>query len=293
MSYWMRPLGVGAAVAAILVLGATPALAQDLVPGDTPQIMLVGDLHVPDGVTVSDAVVMSGDLTIDGEVTGNALAFNGDIVVNGSVGGTASAFNGRVTLGEGAVVEGDVISRQRPVIDPGAIVGGQILRPELDTDLARAVGWVTRYTLWFATSLSALALGMLLVWFVPRGMESAASTARSRTGASIGWGALLFFVLPIAGVLAMVLVVGIPLGLGILLAFVPLAWVGWTGGAHALGRLMVKAPKSRFIPFVAGAVWVIAVIWGLGALAVAAFTASRAPATAPPPAPPMPVDATS
>jgi hypothetical protein len=122
---------------------------------------------------------------------------------------------------------------------------------------------------------------------------------RERTGASIGFGALVFFLLPIVAVLMLVIVVALPLGLFMLLALALLYTIGYVAGAHAIGRLVVKAPTSRFLAFLAGwailrviglvpalggLVWVLASIFGLGVL----WVASRRTAAEPPEARAMP-----
>jgi hypothetical protein len=97
-------------------------------------------------------------------------------------------------------------------------------------------------------------------------------------------------------------VLGIPLGLVGLATLVPLSAMGFVAGALAFGRLLVREPRSLVVAFLAG--WGIlrvvdlvpglgnlasfaATVYGLGALAVAAWRARAARATpAPPYAPP-------
>jgi hypothetical protein len=129
--------------------------------------------------------------------------------------------------------------------------------------------------------------------------------ARTRIGASFGFGAAVFFLLPIVALLFLVTVVALPLGLFMLLAIGLLYTVGYVAGAHAIGRLLVKAPTSRFlaflagwgilralglIPVVGGLTWTLASIFGLGVLWVAARRIAPEPMLAPtlPPPPPVP-----
>jgi hypothetical protein len=74
-------------------------------------------------------------------------------------------------------------------------------------------------------------------------------------GGSFGFGAAIFFLLPIAAVLLLVVVVTIPLGLFLLLALALLYTLGYVAGAHVLGRQLVKPPSSRFLAFLIG--WMI------------------------------------
>jgi hypothetical protein len=118
----------------------------------------------------------------------------------------------------------------------------------------------------------------------------------------VGWGVLVFFLFPIVAVLLLVTVVGLPLGIFMLLALALLYTVGYVAGAHAIGRLVVKPPTSRFlaflagwgilrvlglIPIVGGLVWTLASIFGFGVLWVASRRAAMEPTEpyAMPPAP--------
>ena len=66
--------------------------------------------------------------------------------------------------------------------------------------------------------------------------------ALTRVGASIGRGALVFFGVPIDGLALLVTVVAIPLGIGVLLALVPLFALGYVASAYWLGRMIIGAP---------------------------------------------------
>ena len=104
--------------------------------------------------------------------------------------------------------------------------------------------------------------------------------------------------------LLLVIVIAIPLGLFLLLAFALLYTVGYVAAAHALGRRLVAPPKSRFVAFLAGwailralalipviggLVWMLAAIFGLGVLWVAARRSAATPPDAPAaPAAPVP-----
>jgi hypothetical protein len=311
----MRPfrlvLVVLAAAGAVLVL-AGPLAAQSDAPDPSKSfVVLTGQLDVPEGQTYQDAIIFDGDATIAGVVTEEALAFNGDVTVSGHVGGSVVAFNGRVVLGSGATVGGDVVSSEPAQISEGATVAGTTSSQGVPNDLnIGRFATVSRVAIWVATSISSLVLGLLLLLFAPRAGEAIAVTASRRFGLSVGIGFAVFFGLPIAAVIALVTLVGIPLGAGILFALGLLFWIGYVAAALSVGRLLVKPPTTRMLAFLAGwlilrviaivpgiggLVWFLATVFGLGALTVAARRAGRAGTPAPPmgaiavpPPPPMP-----
>jgi hypothetical protein len=302
----LRTFFAVAIVASVLGIASAPsAFAQDegVTPGDDEQVVLTGELLVPDGATVGTAVIFDGDATIDGTATGSVVAFNGDVEIAGTVGDDVVAFNGRVIVRSGAEVGGDIASRHDPQIEDGATVGGEIKGISSRFDL-EGLGWVARYVWWFGYTISTLILGLLLLLFLPGVDGPLADAFRRRMGASFGFGAAIFFLLPIAAVLLLVVVVAIPLGVFLLLALALLYTFGYVAGAHVLGRRLVKQPGSRYvaflvgwlilrgiglIPFLGGLVWVVAAIAGLGALVIAARGSTSVPVPAPPPpAAPLP-----
>jgi hypothetical protein len=309
----IRTLFVALTAAAAISLLAAPLAAQTTDADSSRSfVVLTGRIDIVRGEVFQDAVIFDGDATVDGQIVRNVVAFNGDVTVSGTVGENVVALNGRVTLGAGARVGGDVVSSDPAVISEGASVGGQVTSKGLPTDFS--VGryvTISRVAIWFATSLSSLALGLLLLVFAPRAGEAVARTASDRFGGSVGIGFAVFFGLPIAAFIAFVTIVGIPLGFGILLALALLFWIGYVSAALAIGRLLVKPPTSRLLAFLAGwailrvvaivpglggIAWFLATVFGLGALAVAARAAGRpradeqvgGGAVAMPPPPPMP-----
>ena len=283
---------------------ALPAAAQEDDGVDAnDQIVLNGRLIVPEGQTVDTAVIFNGPVTVDGTVTETVVVFNGDAVISGSVGEDVVAFNGTVLVRSGARIGGDLITQQTPRVEQGATIGGSRRRVTTKFDAER-LGIASRMAWWIAYSVSTLILGLLLLLFAPAMDRAIVEAVRNRTGASIGFGVGVFFLVPIAAVIFLILIVSFPLGLFLLLALALLYTIGFVAGAHALGRLILKPPSSRFVafligwgilrvlalvPVLGGLLWLAAAILGLGALAVAARRASsvedRSMAAPPAPAP--------
>ena len=147
-----------------------------------------------------------------------------------------------------------------------------------------------RLALWIAFSVSSLALGLLLLWLAPRALEAASWVARTATGPAIGAGLAAFFGLPAAAVLAIATIVGIPLGVALLLALLPLYAIGYATSAWLLGRGIVPPAGAAcaaflagwgilrlvaLIPWVGALAWFGATVFGLGALTIALWRARR------------------
>jgi len=286
---------LGIALAAVLTL-AGPAGAQSE-PTSTPseQIVFSGRLVVAEGETVDSAVIFNGPATIDGRVTESLVVFNGRTVITGTVDGDVVVFNGSVTVRSGATIGGNLVTVDSPTVEPGATVRGEQRRVSAEFDAAE-FGFASRFAWWVGYTVSTLLLGLALLGLAPAFDPSVTRAARERTGVSIGLGAAAFFLLPVVAVLLLVIVVAIPLGLFLLLAFALVYTAGYVAAAHALGRRLVAPPKSRFVAFLAGwailrglalipviggLVWMLAAIFGLGVLWVAARRSSAAPPESP------------
>jgi hypothetical protein len=277
-------------VAATIMLGGGAATAQEAEPStDNDQIVLHGSLDGPEGQTIDSAVIFDGPATVEGTVTESLVVFNGDVTISGTVQKDVVVFNGSVILRSGATVAGDVVSQSDAQVEQGATLGGQQQTIASDID-AGTVGFASRFAWWIAYSVSTLILGLVLLLLAPALDGALTRSGRGKLGASIGFGALVFFAVPIISGLLLVTVVGIPLGLFFLLALALIYTAGYVAGVHVLGRYVMRDQSSRYVPFLVG--WVIArglglvpilggLVWfaltivGLGAAVLAARAARR------------------
>jgi cytoskeletal protein CcmA (bactofilin family) len=261
------------------------------------RIVVSGPVDVQRGEKVSDVVVLHGHVTVAGRATGDVVAVKGPLRISGTVEGDVVAVSDIARLAPGARVKGDLVyGDERPVIASGAKVEGKVKKFDAG-EVSSLGGFIGVIALWIAFSVSTLVAGLLLVLLGPRALDAARAAASARTGGAVGWGLLLFFGVPIVAVLAFLTIVGIPLGIVLLLAVFPLYVLGYVTSASLLGRRLVhERPVLGFlagwailrllalVPFLGGLVWFGAVVFGLGALGVAAWRARGGPVTAPAPA---------
>jgi hypothetical protein len=273
-----------AVIALLLFCWVLPASAF---AADAKQrIVIVGDVLVDRGETTKDVVVADGNVSVRGTVDGNLIVADGDVAIRGHVTGKVVTLAGQAVLGRRAQVDGDVVyADNKPVVASGAQVGGEVKKFKPDDISGGAVGGALGLTfaVWLAVTISVLILGLILLALFPTPADAVARAAKARTGRAALVGLLTFFVIPIAGFIALITVVGIPLGAGLLLAVLPLYALAYTAGAFAIGR-RVREKGGRIVtfliglailrvlalvPFLGGLVWFLATILGLGALIVA------------------------
>jgi hypothetical protein len=292
-----RSLTVGFFSVLLLGLAAPAWAAQDSQTSDA-FVVLSGPADVPRGEQVGDLVVFHGSSTVDGTVNGSLTAFDAPVTISGRVLGDVVVFRGRVELASGANVTGDVVSQDDPVVASGATIGGTTRRVQTDVNWA-GFGWVSALAWWLAVSISTLLIGLALLWLTGRGATRIEDTGRTGIGPSIGWGLLAFFGLPILAILALVTIVGIPLGLVLLAALALIYTLGYTATAWIIGRRIVGTRTAwvlafllgwgilrvlALIPAVGGLIWFVAVVFGLGALTVTIWRARSTSPAAPAPA---------
>ena len=259
------------ATLAIVVLAPAAVLAQSTSPSPAPglrsveetaedQIVISGTVNVPRGTTAGEVVVFHGRAAVAGVVYGDVVVLDGSVVIGGLVSGSVIALNGPIRLTADAQVGGDVLGAEAVRIEPGATVKGAV-RETVGFTLQGPLAALGILLGSVAIGVSTLLLLALLLVITPRGSDRVATAARTAPFASAGWGILFALGLPFVAVAAMVTIVGFPLGLAVLLAMSLLFLVGYAWAVFAVGRLMVREPRNRWLALLAG--WAVAAAIGL------------------------------
>ena len=257
-----------------------------------------GEIDVgPDFTIGSSAVLTGGEVRIETPVPADLRVGAGDAYINSQVGGDARLSGELVTLGPKARIAGDLFYRTgNLVLEPGAVVTGrQLPMPETDRSAMEAWGQgAGRLFAMFALSvlLGFTVLVMVIAVAVPALMRSASDMIRQRPLQSLGIGALIAVGAPFLIVLLFASVVGTPLAMlvaAICVALTPvaLAATAYFAGMEArriatgqkeppagiLARLLWPALGAAIIlilgliPLAGLLVWILALLFGLGAIA--------------------------
>lgn len=283
-------------LAGFLAIGiAGPAFAKGGDDFENDLVVLTGDVRIDENDdSFEDVVIFNGDLYMAGSVTGDLISTNGDVEISGTVTGDVVVFNGDVTVRSGATIGGDLASRRDPTVEDGSDVVGETRSPSKDFFRPVEV-FAARVALWVAASVSLFLLGLLLLGLAPRGMDAVATVWQASKGSAALWGVILLIGLPLGAGLLMLTVVGIPFGIGTLLALGLLYSVGYVSGAWALGRSLVGPPRGRvvsflagfavvrllgLIPIVGGIVSTLVLVFGLGLAVLAVWRSRPTPAPA-------------
>lgn len=295
------------AIAGVLFATAAPGAAATSDDADDARVSITGPVRIEGGeltegvvsvdgsvrvggVVDGDVFVVRGNVLVGGRgrVTGAVTVLRGNAVIQGTVGDGVTATSGRAVVGDGGVVGGDVRSSKRPDVAAGARVAGDISKTDFAT-LFTIAGWIALALLWLAATVTLLVVGILLVALFPRAAGAGVLAARSSTGISILWAAVLGIGIPIVAGALVATVVGIPLGVGLLAALAVVLPLGYVVSGFLLGRLIARNVGDipafligfailRVVALVPGLgllVGFLAAAFGTGALAVAAWRAGR------------------
>lgn len=282
--------GLAAATVLLVALSAgAPADAANI--GRDDEVVVTGTVRVPKGTHVDRVWIIDGAVNVAGHSEGSIVAIRAPVRISGIVDGDVIGLAKRITLTPSAQVNGDIVyADKRPVVPKEATVYGDVRHVDAaDVSLPFGTFAALHIAIWLAVTTSTLVLGLLLLWAAPRAADAVREAARSSAGPAIGWGAALFFGLPLAALVALITLVGIPLGIMLMLALLPLWALGYVTTAWLLGRAVAGgAERGRvaaflagwgimraiaFIPFLGGLAGFGATVFGLGVLAVTLWRA--------------------
>jgi hypothetical protein len=279
-------------LAALAVPAAAPAQTSN--HREDAIVVISGDVTVPRGDTVDGIVVASGDVRLAGHVTGDVVLISGDATVSGRIDGSLVTIGGEARLLPRAYVGGNVhYGDERPIVAGSAIVRGDVSKED-GLDSLDLLPFVSVFFFWLAIGISMAILGALLLLVAPRAADAIEARSRERVGPLIAIGIAAAIALPVAGAIAAVTVVGLPLAFVIALALLPLWAVAYCTSAWVLGRRIVKQPRHRILAFLAGLgilralalvpilgflVGIAAAVFGLGLIAAAIGSAREGPPT--------------
>ncbi len=244
--------------------------------------------------SVGSVIVVKGDANIAGTVRDRLVVINGNADIAGRVDGGVTVIKGTVTLEGGSHVNRVTIVRGTVNRQSGSVVEHGINR--------RGFGFFRGgllWLFWLGMTLAAVVAGLAFAAVGGRQLSRAANALTGELAYSILGAVAVWIGLPVLAVVALLTVVGIPLGLALLLAVLPLLWLlGFVATGTRLGAALLSLGGSArpldhpyaatalgvivlqivlLVPIAGWAVAVLAGLWGSGALAVIAFRSWRHP----------------
>lgn len=219
------------------------------------------DVNAP---VAGDASIAAGNVVVKGPIAGNLHAAGGHVTIDTSVGGDASVGAGSLTLGPNARITGKLKFRggELKQDDAATITGGivhnrgheartrtHVHRHGDDRPLINDVAW----------TLGLAVLAALLAGALPGPTQQLTAELRARPWHAPLLGFLALTAIPLAAILLMITIIGIPIALLTIALYVAVLVVGYVWLAVVLGGLLLE----RFKPETAAVV-----AWRVGAAAL-------------------------
>jgi cytoskeletal protein CcmA (bactofilin family) len=201
-----------------------------------PQAQIGGDLRLA-----------SGDAEVAGAVGGDLVVMAGSVVVAGQIGGDLRTMAGKVIVLPGAVIGGRIITHGPGLVDvsrDAQVLGGVAPSEPQQTKRNRenrggSHALITGTLLFTFLRLPVIGLGTLITGLLflaifPSFAEAAAGTLRAQPGASVLTGFVTFAAVPLAILVLMLTILGLPVAVLAAAAFLLILVVAYGFGALTL-----------------------------------------------------------
>ncbi len=192
--------------------------------------------------------LVGGKATILGKAGRQLTIFSEHVMLDGDVAGNVTIASRSLSIGPNARVSGMLTYRgsQPAHIDPGAVLGGGINYTSFDFEdetyqpVARVIAWIGV----IAFTVGLFLIGMLAILFLPASTAHVSRLARGRPLSSLGLGLVAIVCVPIAVILLMLTIVGIPFAFMLLLVWPMILIFGYLAGVMAVSDA-VAGPNAE------------------------------------------------
>ncbi len=211
------------------------------VTGDV--VVIGGTVVIDNGVTIGGLLTSGGDITVDGNVNGEVRGAFGELILNGNITKDIDCRGGKITVngtigGKAAISATDIIIGNNAAFNSdvrywnkkGTLDFKQALKSgkaTYDASLRMQTGkW---YYLGAATIIGllwylgmALLMIMIVEYLFGYTMKKAADTVLNNSLKCLGYGFLFLLGVPLAAVVTLVTIIGVPIGILLLFGYVAL-----------------------------------------------------------------------
>ena len=197
----------------------------------------------PAAVVSGDVAIAGGNVSVDGAVKGKLRVAGGNVRVNGPVSADASIAAGTLELAPNARIEGQLRFHGNELRrDPAAEVKGGITQ-ERRWSSHRERTPVERFVHGWVWSVGLMLLAGLIALGLPGVSQRMALELRERPWITPLLGLVALTAIPVAAVLVMITIIGIPIGLLALVGYVVLLLLGYVWVAVVVGGMLLDRVK--------------------------------------------------
>ena len=192
------------------------------------------------GKVEGDVTALGNELTVDGEIGRKLRVTAGTVVISGTINGDADIKANSITLMPTARIKGNLRyeSEKEAKIESGAQIAGETewIKTKPKEKEKRAVLTTTDAVIKSLLLLASMLPGLLLILFSKRYVQAAEKNVFDSFLKSLGLGFILIICIPIAIVILLITLIGIPIALITLCAYFVLLYVSQIFVGIALGK---------------------------------------------------------
>jgi hypothetical protein len=254
-------------------------------------------LNVGSTARIADDLVFGvGTSYLSGQVNGDVKGGAGEVTITNEVGGNVELEVDKLTITSTANIQGNLVytSENEANIQSGARLGGTTThnvpeKPAAPSPFANMGGKLLGF-------IMILVAGIIVILLAPRWISAMADSIRTKPWPSLGWGALALIAIPIAAIIVIITIIGLPVGLMALVLFGIAVYLSQIPVGFLIGRLIIRRNgeiESRglmigalalglaillvlgLIPYIGGLFMLLTIIFGLGSVVVWAWSRAR------------------
>lgn len=185
--------------------------------------VLGGQINIAGSGIGGDVIGAGGTIRIDAPVAGDVRLAGGDIFINSAIAGSVEIEADKVTLGSGALISGDftyTAGRDAEMQDGAQVKGKTTHKPRAESGQVTKKGMAALASGWLLMKLlMMLVFAFSVFYFFRRYVEVFVRDSLADPLPQLGRGFVALIVWPVAAVLLMATVIGIPIGIIALLGY--------------------------------------------------------------------------
>jgi hypothetical protein len=231
-------------VVAALLVPATAGAQSEQRDTRGAIIRIDGDAVVASGESEGVVIVIGGNATIAGHAA-SVFVIDGSVIIEGGTVGELGVIGGTVDARTGSVVTGNITLVDAEIKRaPDAVIRGNIQR---DTSYRLGEGFrIFGLIFGIGYAIAVIIGGLVVAILAPHQTRQIGTVIADEPGRSMLAALASWIGLPIVAIVAMVTIIGIPLGIAILVFLMPaLAFIGYLVFGIRLGDFLIEKIRGQ------------------------------------------------
>jgi cytoskeletal protein CcmA (bactofilin family) len=225
-------------------------IVNNIVNGDV--VVAGGTVELTSNASVKGSILVAGgQVVINAPVEGNITVRGGDVTINSEVKGKVSVTaSQKLTIGSRANIAGDVsyISPNEAQIDSGAVISGNLAytpMPVRNKGVGKAGIAAALTFLWLGKMIALAVCALVIFYFFRKETNQVAESALQNFPKQLLRGFIFLFLVPIAVVILMITLIGLPLAFIVLFAYLSLLILAGVYSGVVFGGVLYKLIERK------------------------------------------------